>query len=450
MDFVNLTKNTIYLSEIDKSIPYLGDISQFISPDDIKKSSFFQELCIQEKIKIIGNCTDRIEQNLLKIQNGLSIKSDKKIKVCVRGHFYSNTGYSKVNKNLVLGLSRNGCDVSICPINREIDSLNEIEVQHLDLLSQKEIDDESIVIDSCIPTFTNISRSKYSILYTTVEACSVPKQFIECCNLYNEVWVPSYFCKEVLQKHDLSRPIFVIPNSVDTSLYSIKQKSYEIIPKLKNFVFVSVFGWNYRKGYDALLKAYLSTFNKNDDVSLFIVSKYNKDISGQCKIENEIKEFIKKYNPNNSPHIARYGDTIIESIMPKIYKSCHAFVLPSRGEGFGLPYMEASLCGLPVIATNHSGHTMFLKENNSSLVNIDNFVKTNKMDVHYWDNELFPDLTSDEFIKKLSESMKSVYLNYEDFVDKNEILRNEIINNYSIDKIGILAKNRLNEIYDSI
>lgn len=47
---------------------------------------------------------------------------------------------------------------------------------------------------------------------------------------------------------------------------------------------------------------------------------------------------------------------------PRLYASADAFVLPSRGEGWGRPTVEAMAMGLPVIATNWSGATAFLDE----------------------------------------------------------------------------------------
>jgi glycosyltransferase involved in cell wall biosynthesis len=37
--------------------------------------------------------------------------------------------------------------------------------------------------------------------------------------------------------------------------------------------------------------------------------------------------------------------------MPSLYKGADAFVLPSRGEGWGIPYMEAMAMALPTIGT---------------------------------------------------------------------------------------------------
>lgn len=46
-------------------------------------------------------------------------------------------------------------------------------------------------------------------------------------------------------------------------------------------------------------------------------------------------------------------------------QAAHVFVLPTRGEGWGLPIVEAMVMALPVIATNHSGPTAYLRSDNS-------------------------------------------------------------------------------------
>jgi glycosyltransferase involved in cell wall biosynthesis len=42
---------------------------------------------------------------------------------------------------------------------------------------------------------------------------------------------------------------------------------------------------------------------------------------------------------------------------PRFYKAGDALVLPTRGEGWGRPQVEAMAMGLPVISTNWSGIT---------------------------------------------------------------------------------------------
>lgn len=48
------------------------------------------------------------------------------------------------------------------------------------------------------------------------------------------------------------------------------------------------------------------------------------------------------------------------------------FVLPSKGETFGVTYIEAMACGLPVIATTCGGPESFVKDSNGLLIPVDN------------------------------------------------------------------------------
>ena len=51
-----------------------------------------------------------------------------------------------------------------------------------------------------------------------------------------------------------------------------------------------------------------------------------------------------------------------QETVTNFYKSCHALVYPSQGEGKNLPALEHLTTGGTVIATNHSGHTEWLGE----------------------------------------------------------------------------------------
>jgi glycosyltransferase involved in cell wall biosynthesis len=49
---------------------------------------------------------------------------------------------------------------------------------------------------------------------------------------------------------------------------------------------------------------------------------------------------------------------------------CHAFVLPTKGEGWGLPILEAMACELPCIVTDYSGLTEYANDDNCYLIRV--------------------------------------------------------------------------------
>lgn len=454
MKIINKSKNTISLEELNITIPFLEDYSsQEISDDLIKNSKQIRQLKLLKLIDVVEDnsllCKNiknlkPIEKIEKKIDIFSSVDNGNSIEVSIKGHFFEAGGYAKVNRNLAVGLNSLGVKVAINPVST-VNNLSEKEVLKIRNVQSK-VSKNAITIDSIIPSFANVTSGKYKVLYTTVESCTVPDQFIECIKCYNEIWVPSDFCKEVLEKYDTGKKIFVIPNSFDKELYKEDGEKQTFNPKLKSFVFGSVFGWSYRKGYQVLLRSFLEEFSNQDDVTLLLISRFN---GKENKIMNEtIKEFIQKYKPKNNPNISLYSNVIPEKDMPNIYRAMNCHVLFSLGEGFGLPVLESAACGVPNIATNHSGYTMFLNNKNGIVVDPDKFsvLQEGKMHVHYWDGQVFPELKSEDFIKKCRISMRDMFNNNSKYVKKNKKLKKDIDKNYTIEAVSKLALKRLEEI----
>ena len=121
----------------------------------------------------------------------------------------------------------------------------------------------------------------------------------------------------------------------------------------RSFRFLHVSSCFPRKGADVLLKAYGASFTNRDDVTLIIKTFDNP--------HNEIAKWLVEAKDKRSdfPHVLIIKDDLSDAQLKALYEQCHAFVAPSRAEGFGLPMAEAMLSGLPVITTGWGGQLDF-------------------------------------------------------------------------------------------
>lgn len=93
--------------------------------------------------------------------------------------------------------------------------------------------------------------------------------------------------------------------------------------------------------------------------------KYHLKIVGHKLNKHELK-LLNKYLPNRFKLVYLPNDQeLIE-----IYNSCHALVYPSKYEGFGLPVLEAMICGTPTIINNIEVFSELFKHH-SLVINFD-------------------------------------------------------------------------------
>lgn len=163
----------------------------------------------------------------------------------------------------------------------------------------------------------------------------------------------------------------VIPESYPDALE--KTVDVSVMDPLRPFTFL-VFGQMTghdnaradRKNLHNTVKWLLEEFAGDADVGILLKTNQGRHTTFDAyHTENIIKTVIKSVQATTTKELPEihfvHGDMGDEAVAA-MYKhpNVKALVSATRGEGFGLPLLEAAACDLPVIATGWSAHTEFL------------------------------------------------------------------------------------------
>ena len=188
---------------------------------------------------------------------------------------------------------------------------------------------------------------------------ALPVEWVEAAAHVDEFWVPSNYVRSVYVSSGVDpSKVQVIPNGVDVRRYRAAAKPFSL-ETTKRFKFLFVGGTIDRKGPDVLLQAYLQSFTDADDVCLVI-----KDFGGSGVYQGmTMNALIERARQRpGAPEILHLTQELTPDQMPGLFTACDCLVHPYRGEGFGLPILEAMACARPVVVTRGGAADDFVSE----------------------------------------------------------------------------------------
>jgi glycosyltransferase involved in cell wall biosynthesis len=293
-----------------------------------------------------------------------------------RGAATDPSGYGEATRNYVLGLA----DAAAVKLQNESFFKGQPCLNHwatLERLRRTRVDNDKphTYVQHLTPEnyVTLPGQHVYHVGMTTFETDRIPDQWRTPMRAMDEIWTHSTWGKTVFEEQGI-RNVKVVPHGVDTKRFTPEGPALGVIEESglgRSFLFGSNFDWTERKNPRALLRAFLGEFGPDDDAALVIKSYHQFPLERSRAyirgyIESVRKELGKR--KGDSAPIYVISDMLDGEDLPSFYRSLDAYVLPTRGEGWGLTYSEAMACAVPTIGTGWGGNTQFMNTRNSVLL----------------------------------------------------------------------------------
>lgn len=193
---------------------------------------------------------------------------------------------------------------------------------------------------------------------TVWETSEIPEAIAVVLSELDLIIVPSEHAKKAFEQSGVSCPITVVPHTFDEEKWT-RPTEEELLPDRgrDKYVFYSIATPIERKNLTGLMRCYFQAFQGREDVILRIKSSGEKS-----QLKEMAKEALEQSGITEKRPPLRFftGRWPIEQIRA-FHLDGDCYVSATRGEGFGLPEMEARLCGSRVITTGWGAACEVLK-----------------------------------------------------------------------------------------
>ena len=361
----------------------------------------------------------------------------------IEGPFDSSYSLAIVNRELALALKESGKDVGLRSLEGGNDTVpsDEFLSSHPDCaaLAQRckgTTTTPDVALRFCYPPQVADMQGKINVLHSYGwEESGFPEEYVEEFNHYLDlITVLSHSVAKILRDAGVCVPIAVTGAGVDHLLQVVPQTPAELQGTLRGFGFLHISSCFPRKGIDTLLWVYGQLFRSRDDVSLIIKTFPNPHNDVAMQLER-----FRQFDPD-FPHVVLIERDYTEAELVGLYRACHAFVAPSRGEGFGLPLAEAMLFNLPVITTAWGGQMDFCDDSNAWLCDyVFAKAQTHLAQTH--------SVWADPDIDHLTQLMRTVFqLSPEQRARHTAAARRRILRHFTWDRVALATEQAVESI----
>mgnify|MGYP003148625820 FL=1 len=367
------------------------------------------------------------------------------MKILYIGNYNDGTGWGNAALNNILALDSAGVNVvpRAITFNNSNNTTNQ-RIKQLEAQSERGCD---VCIQHTLPNLyhCNTSIKNIGIFYTETSTFS-ESMWPKYINLMDEAWVANSQMVRASIASGVKIPTKVCPLPIHLEDYENVEDCASIgeFDGCFNFCFVGEFVK--RKNIEALLRAYHTEFHPSEPVNLFLkLSMPGVDSNSTLEQFDNFASTVKaglKIRKKYRKEVAITG-MLEKKHLISLMSKCDCFVMPSFGEAWCIPALEAMALGLPVIHTQGTGMDDFCVGWPVQSKSTRCYLANDSL------QDVYTSLTSwkEVDVESLASTMRIAYETYKN--DKQEwqkmkALAKETSQNYTIRKIGQAMKELLN------
>jgi glycosyltransferase involved in cell wall biosynthesis len=239
-------------------------------------------------------------------------------------------GYGRAAQNFMIALDGIGVTVrhiGVCYVHHE-----DLHPRMVQILADSKKVDKAHRVLFYTPEFFARHRGIRNVGFTMFETTEIPRGWDRLINRYVErLVVPTRWNRDVFARCGVRVPIDVVPLGIEPDEWPLIERSVD-----RPFTFFVSGLLHRRKGADIALEAFRRAFPLSADVRL--VLKTRDGVRDPDLILDDRTTLIDQ----------RFSHAELLQLLGQV----DCFVFPTRGEGFGLPPLEALATGCSVIVTN--------------------------------------------------------------------------------------------------
>lgn len=366
--------------------------------------------------------------------------------------FVGSNGYAVAGKGYITSLVTAGIHVLLEPIKyfsetenitlAEDDSVIAICLNNTSLLYDK------VIIHSVPNYWTKIVDNErrlnpnvkiYGLTVWETDRIYPPWLSMILGNSLDGILVPTQWNQEIFyksfQESGLKNvpPISVCNHAIVDSTINPHRKPItreQIYGKVKLALLV-IGSWTARKGISETIEAYLTAFNGQNDVALYVKTFFNVyNAENSLKLKNQLNEITQKFS--KPPKVILDTELISDDHINDLINQCDGYLSLCNSEGVGLGACYAALAGKIIIMTGYGGQKEYI--NVAHWINHQMGTVDVPEDFATWIKA--PQQWAYPNIPHAVEILKSVYLNLDQELKSSSSNRKYILSKFSYDSIS--------------